>query len=192
ANDLVDVVERMRAGQVPIAFVRGVNLAHGLPKSLNFADAFAKVPFKVSFSSYPDETAELCDIVLPDLHALESWGDAQPVRGTIGLQQPAMDPVFANTRATADVLIALAKKDPGVAGRYSVNDYRSWLIGRFPGGQQAFAAALTKALAAGTIAPRTPASATTIARRLPALATTQGDFYLVVHQSPTLGDGRGS
>ena len=191
-GELLDAVTRMNAGQVPMAFIRGVNPAYALPQSAGFAAAFAKVPFKVSFSSYPDETAELCDVVLPDLHALESWGDAQPVRGTISLQQPAMDPVFANTRATADVLIALAKKDPGVAGRYSVNDYRSWLIGRFPGGQQAYAAALTKALTAGTIAPRALASATTTTRRLPALATTQGDFYLVVYQSPTLGDGRGT
>ena len=96
----VDVVERMRAGQVPIAFVRGVNPAHVLPKSLNFAEAFAKVPFKVSFSSYPDETTELCDVIVPDLHSLESWGDAEPLKGVIGLQQPVMDPVFpTNSKA---------------------------------------------------------------------------------------------
>ena len=41
------------------------------------ADAFGKVPFKVSFSSYPDETSELCDLVLPDHHPLEAWGDAR-------------------------------------------------------------------------------------------------------------------
>ena len=32
-------------------------------------------------------------------HSLEQWGDAEPVRGTLSLQQPAMDPVF-DTRAT--------------------------------------------------------------------------------------------
>ena len=41
-------------------------------------------------------------LVLPDLHSLESWGDAEPLRGTVSLQQPAMDPVFAGTRACAD------------------------------------------------------------------------------------------
>ena len=83
------------AGSVPIAFVRGVNPAYALPASARFAEAFAKVPFKVSFSMYPDETTELCDLVLPDLHSLESWGDAQAGRGTISMQQPAMDPVFS-------------------------------------------------------------------------------------------------
>ena len=185
--DLLDAVERMRAGQVPIVFVRGVNPAYALPKSLNFADAFAKVPFKVSFSSYPDETTELCDVILPDVHALESWGDAQPVRGTIALQQPTMDPVFANTRASADVLIALAKKDPAAAGRLTMKDYRTWLSSRFPGGDRGLTAALPHGLAAGSIAPRTAPAATAPPRRVPALTTTSGDFALVVYPSPTLG-----
>src|SRR5207244_1244220 len=119
ATDVVAAVERMRTGQVAIAFVRGTNPAYALPKSARFSDAFSKVPFKVSFSMFPDETTELCDLVLPDLHSLESWGDAESMRGTITLQQPAMDPVFSGTRSTADVLIAVAKKDAAAA----VNDF---------------------------------------------------------------------
>jgi molybdopterin-containing oxidoreductase family iron-sulfur binding subunit len=187
--ELVDAVERMRAGQVPIVFVRGVNPAYALPKSLNFADAFAKVPFKVSFSSYPDETTELCDVVLPDFHALESWGDAQPVRGTIALQQPTMDPVFANTRASGDVLLALAKKDPAAAGRLTMKDYRTWLMSRFPGGERGLTAALPHGIAAGTIAPRTAPTSTAAPRRVPTLTSTSGDFTLVVYPSPTLAGG---
>jgi molybdopterin-containing oxidoreductase family iron-sulfur binding subunit len=189
--DLLDAMERMRSGQVPVAFVRGINPAHALPKSLNFAEAFGKVPFKVSFSSYPDETTELCDVVLPDFHALESWGDAQPLHGTIALQQPTMDPVFANTRQTADVLLAIAKKDPTAAPRLTMKDFRSWLIGRFPGGEQAFTTALTRGLATGTIATRSVPATAAAPRRTPAPAT-QGDFFLVVYPSPTLGNGRGT
>jgi Fe-S-cluster-containing dehydrogenase component/formylmethanofuran dehydrogenase subunit B len=190
--ELLDAVERMRAGQVPIAFVRGVNPAHALPKSLNFAEAFAKVPFKVSFSSYPDETTELCDVILPDLHSLESWGDSQPVRGTIALQQPTMDPVFANIRATGDVLIALAKKDPAAAPRLTAMDYRSWLMSRFPGGQQGIAGALARGLASANLAPRAVTATNVAPRRVPALSSTSGDFFLIVYPSPTLGLGRGT
>ena len=190
-GDLVDAVERMRAGQVPIAFVRGVNPAFGLPKSLNFAEAFAKVPFKVSFSSYPDETTELCDVILPDVHSLESWGDAQPLRGTVSLQQPTMDPVFANTRATADVLLALAKKDQGAAGRLTMKDYRSWLIGRFPGGEAAFTAALARGVSSGSIPARAVAAAAA-PRRGSAVEASRGDYTLIVYPSPTLGFGRGT
>jgi molybdopterin-containing oxidoreductase family iron-sulfur binding subunit len=192
-GDVASAVERMRGGQVPIVFVRGVNPAYAMPASARFAEAFTKVPFKVSFSLYPDETTELCDLVLPDLHSLESWGDAEAGRGIVSLQQPAMDPVFAGTRATADVLIEVAQKDPSNAARYPQKDYRSWLIARFPGGMNAFTDTLVKGVGPGAVAPRTaPAAApTTLAAATP-IESTKGDFYLVVYPSPVLGDGRGA
>ena len=108
-----------RAVRSRIAFVRGANPAYTLPKRAKFADAFAKVPFKVSFSSYPDETTELCDLVLPDHHSLESWGDAEPVHGTIGCSSRRWIRCSTYKRArTADVLIAVAKTDPATASKY--------------------------------------------------------------------------
>ncbi len=189
-NDIYAAVERMRAGNVPIAFVRGVNPAYNMPTVAKFAEAFAKVPFKVSFSMYPDETTELCDLILPDLHSLESWGDAHAASGSISLQQPAMDPVFSRTRATADVLIALAKKDPANAAKYPQADYRSMLMSRFPGGTAAFTSALQKGVAAGTIASRSYTSEPMTAAAAPTAQS--GDMHLVVYPSPVFGDGRGA
>ena len=191
-SDVVDAAERMRAGQVPVAFVRGVNPAYNLPASFHFADAFVKVPFKVSFSMYPDETTELCDLVLPDLHSLESWGDAAAGRAEITLQQPAMDPVFPGPRATADVLIQLAQKDVASASRYPQKDYRTVVLARVAGGTAAVSAALARGVMPGTVATRTsPASPGSL--RVPqAIDATQGDMYLVTYHSPTLGDGRGA
>src|SRR6478735_5894953 len=192
--DVLDAVEKMRGGLVPIVFVRGVNPGYALPASARFADAFAKVPFKVSFSMYPDETTELCDLVLPDLHSLESWGDAQIGRTTISMQQPAMDPVFSGTRAVSDVLIALAKKDPAAAARYPQADYRDWLIARHPGGMAAFTAALQKGVAEGATAPRTaPVPVAVVpAQAASPIDISRGDFYLVSYFSPVFGDGRGA
>jgi molybdopterin-containing oxidoreductase family iron-sulfur binding subunit len=190
-NELRDAVQRMASGGVPLAMFRGVNPVHSLPKSLQAAQAIAKVSFKVSFSSYPDETTELCDLVLPDNHALESWGDAESIRGTISLQQPAMERVF-NTRATADVLIGVTKGDPGTASRYPVADYRSWLIGRFPGGATAFGTALARGIAPGSPLQNTAARRTVAAAPATApIEGQQGEFYFVVYPSPVLGDGRG-
>ncbi len=192
-SDIASAVEKMRAGRVPVVFVRGANPAYALPAATNFADAFAKVPFKVSFSLYPDETTELCDLVLPDLHSLESWGDADAGRGAIGLQQPAMDPVYAGARATADVLIELGQKDPANAARYATRDYRSWLIGRFPGGMTVFTTSLQKGMGTGALVARAPsAAAVSPAPAAITLERTSGDFYLVTYPSPVLGDGRGA
>ena len=62
------------------------------------ADAAKKVAFKVSFSSYPDDTSQLCDLILPDHHPLESWGDHRGWTGVSSLLQPAMRPVFDTKR----------------------------------------------------------------------------------------------
>ncbi len=195
---LADALGRMRAGQVPMLFVRGLNPVFRLPRAANVADALAKVPFKVSFSSYPDETSELCDLVLPDNHAIESWGDAQPLPNVISLQQPGMDPVY-DTRQTADVLIDLAKGNPRTAAAYAVPNYRQWLIGRYPGGVNAFTAALVKGLGTGTVATAPAARRAASAPSAPASArpganieSTSGDFYFIVYPSPTLADGSGA
>ncbi len=199
-GQLLAALDRMRTGHVGIAFIRGANPAHSLPQSANFLEAFVKVGYRVSFSSYPDETTEMCNLVIPDLHALESWGDAEPMRGIISLQQPAMDPVYSTIKgSTADLLIAVAKKDTALAAKYPVDDYRSWLIAGFPGGAAGLGAALPKGIATGTIAGGAPASV--VARGAsPAasvasasnMAGATGDFFLITYPSPLLGDGRGA
>ena len=72
----------------------------------------------------------------------------QQLRGTIGLQQPTMDPLYATgsktlpaALGTADVLIQVAKKDAATAAKYPTADYRSMLIAAFPGGAAALSAA---------------------------------------------------
>ncbi len=182
---LREAAERMAAGRVPVAFVRGADPAHAAPGGVKFADAFAKVPFKVSFSSYPDDTTQLCDLVLPDHHSLESWGDAEPLKGTLSLQQPTMDPVFS-TRATADVLIALAKADPALSAKFPAN-YRAAVAARV-GGSSGLTAALPTAIARGSSLPAPSQKA--VAPK-GGDAAGQGDYFLQVYQSPVLGDGRG-
>ena len=190
--ELAQAAQRMGNGDVSVAFVRHANPAYTMPKSAGFAAAFAKVPFKVSFSSMPDETTSLCDLVLPDNHWLESWGDAVSAAGQISLQQPTLEPVF-DTKATADVLIELAKKDQALAAKYPAADFRAWYMSKFPGGAAAFTTALTKATVAGAplIAASSKGSAAG-ASPAPAMASTTGDFFVVVYPSPTLRDGRGA
>ncbi|HMG69539.1 MAG TPA: molybdopterin-dependent oxidoreductase [Gemmatimonadaceae bacterium] len=189
--ELRALAERMSTGGVSLLMVRGANPAFTLPKAVGFAAAAAKVPFKVSFSSYPDETSELADLILPDHHPLEQWGDAEPVRGTISLQQPTMDPVF-DTRATSDVLIALAKRDPGSAARYPMTDYRTWLMSRFPGGPAGVAAALPRGIASGSLGEPTTARPVPALRPAAPIEGTSGNMYLVVYPHPLIGDGRGA
>ncbi|MHB1312973.1 MAG: molybdopterin-dependent oxidoreductase [Gemmatimonadaceae bacterium] len=189
ASVMNDVVSAMARGDVPVLMVRGANPAYNLPAGLDFAAAAAKVPFKVSFSSVPDETTALCDLILPDHHALEAWGDAEPVKGVVGLQQPTMDPVF-NSRSTADVLIAVAKADAAIAAKYPA-DYRAVIAARI-GGNGALLGGLPKGMLAGSLPARTSRKVETV-RSLPGgIEKTSGDYYLVTYFNALMGDGRGA
>jgi molybdopterin-containing oxidoreductase family iron-sulfur binding subunit len=201
-TDMLDLARRMDAGQVPLVMVRGANPVHTMPKAAGFAAAFAKVPVKIGFSSYPDETMALCDIILPDHHPLESWGAASPMPGVVSLQQPAtqavfgqFDPRFAGTRPTADVLLQVAKADAQSGARWAgVADWRALLFSRLPGGDRAVTDALATGILRGslTAAARPAPRAAAASPAPPARTATAGDFDLVVYPSPVLGDGRGA
>ena len=56
-----------------VLFVHG-NPIYELPVAAGFAEAMAKVPFVVSFSSMVDETGVQADLTLPNNSYLETWG----------------------------------------------------------------------------------------------------------------------
>ncbi|HYT04526.1 MAG TPA: molybdopterin-dependent oxidoreductase [Gemmatimonadales bacterium] len=114
-KQITDVVADMGAGKVALLLVHGANPVHALPAA--FSDGLGKVGYKVSFSSYLDETAAAADLVLPDQHPLEQWNDSRPRAGIAALQQPVMQPVAPNSRHSGDVLLQVSGK-PGTFKDY--------------------------------------------------------------------------
>ena len=60
-----------------------------------------------------DETASLTTIAAAVPHYLESWGDVSITKGTYGITQPTIRPLF-NTKQFQDVLLSLN----GIAGTF--------------------------------------------------------------------------
>lgn len=195
---LQGLVAAMDQGQVQVALVHEANPAYALPRSANFAAAFAKVPFKVSTAQVMDETAALCDLVLPSLHALERWDDLEPRAGLRGLMQPVMEPVFPGRHA-GDVLLAVARAMGGPLAGFTAPSFEAHLKAAWAartagdaaaewheavrrGGVQAGGEARPVALAA-TAAPAEWSA--------PALDG-EGEYVFAPYPSPMLYDGRGA
>ena len=104
---LLSLLDEMRRGEIPLLLLANTNPAFSLPPSSGFAEVLTRVPFVVSFSSFPDETTQQADLVLPDHTPLESWGDSQPEAGVYGLMQPVVQPVF-ETQALGETLVSVA------------------------------------------------------------------------------------
>jgi molybdopterin-containing oxidoreductase family iron-sulfur binding subunit len=94
------LMSSMNNGQVDVLIVYGANPVYELPFGASFGEAIGKVALTVSTSYAQDETSSLCKIIAPDHHYLESWGDAEPVRGHVSMIQPTISPLF-DTRQRA-------------------------------------------------------------------------------------------
>jgi MoCo/4Fe-4S cofactor protein with predicted Tat translocation signal len=97
-KDFIELVADMAAGKVGTLMTYNCNPVYTSPASLNFTAAYKKVANKVSFAVALDETAQMADVVCPDNHYLESWGDANPKAGHYSLQQPTINPIFSQPR----------------------------------------------------------------------------------------------
>lgn len=97
-KDFADLVADMAAGKVSVLMTYNCNPVYTAPASFKYAAALKQVATKISFAQVLDETAQMADVVCPDHHYLESWGDANPKRGHYSLQQPTINPIFASPR----------------------------------------------------------------------------------------------
>jgi molybdopterin-containing oxidoreductase family iron-sulfur binding subunit len=192
-GDVAALTTDMAAGRVALLFVHGTNPAHSLPGA--FTQALGKVGYTVSFASQLDETAAAADMVLPDLHPLEQWNDSRPRAGVYALQQPAMQPVFPETRHTGDVLLRVL----GRTGTFQDHLQTRWreLHRRFGAGksfEQFWMDALQHGGLYGDVPARAVRLAETAARISPAAAALggSGDQTIVVFPHPVLHDGRGA
>ncbi|MBA4277190.1 TAT-variant-translocated molybdopterin oxidoreductase [Flavobacterium sp.] len=100
------LVSDMKAGSVHTLIMSGVNPVYTLPNSKEFVEGLKKVSLSASFSLKEDETASITTIAAAAPHYLESWGDVSITKGTYGLTQPTIRPLF-DTKQFQDVLLSL-------------------------------------------------------------------------------------
>lgn len=90
---LCSFLEAAQNGKVGAVIFYRSNPAYTFPET-PWKEVLKKIPLVISIQDREDETARLADYVLPDLHYLENWGDAQVRPGVVSLQQPALAPLY--------------------------------------------------------------------------------------------------
>ncbi len=125
ADEMKELTESMRKGEVGMLLVAGVNPAFTLPDSWKFSEALASVPYVVSFSPCRDETTAHAHLILPGTTPLESWGDYSPKQGAIGFMQPVMGNVF-DSKHPGDILINTGAELHG-SEKFPWDDFYSFL-----------------------------------------------------------------
>ncbi|HLM67887.1 MAG TPA: molybdopterin dinucleotide binding domain-containing protein, partial [Longimicrobium sp.] len=120
ARPMQQLIQQMNAGQVRVILLDGANPVYTVPGGMKFREALARVPVRVSFATFPDDTARMATHLLPQSHFLERWDDYVPQPGVFELVQPVMKPVF-NTRAMGEIVLGISAAlgqtpAPGTAG----------------------------------------------------------------------------
>nr|WP_184544519.1 TAT-variant-translocated molybdopterin oxidoreductase [Mucilaginibacter sp. FT3.2]MBB6231071.1 molybdopterin-containing oxidoreductase family iron-sulfur binding subunit [Mucilaginibacter sp. FT3.2] len=196
-QDFAGFVSELSNGSVGAVLFLNANPAYDYFKAKEFTDALKKVRLKISFSDHADETALLSNVVAPNHHYLESWGDANAVEGYYTVVQPTINPVY-NTRQAEHSLL--------VWGENPVKDYYTYVRNNWDKGLLAKAGLSGQKgwetlLQTGMI-KTAPVAATsyTFSHDLNAVAQTiidhsnslvSGDsFELQVYQSVAMGDGK--
>ncbi len=196
--DMEAAISAMGSGQVEVVMIHGANPAYSMPPQAGFTEAFAQVPFKVSFASAEDETSAMADLILPDRHFLEAWGDSSPLAGVTSIQQPVMQPVpHFESKQTGDVLLAVANRLSGEAVGATFYEY---LRGRHQSTydevdgdfEDAWRELLRIGVAdtrrEGSDAPELQPSDVALSFGVPTLDA-PGDLTLLVYPSPRFGAG---
>lgn len=133
-RDLFAFAEGADKGAFDVVFITGTNPVYTAPSFLKLEDKLAKVPVKVAFSMFRDETVAKADVVLPLASSYEDWGThvaayagASPA---ISIQQPIMEKLYPETRGFGDSLLSLLKlRDSDSYGKF--NDYYAYLRNAF-------------------------------------------------------------
>ncbi|BBJ24047.1 molybdopterin-containing oxidoreductase family protein [Candidatus Nitrotoga sp. AM1P] len=106
--------DNMAQDKVKVLFSYGSNPVFTAPASMKLKENLKKVPFKVAFAHYMDETAVEADLVLPLNSALEDWGTVMPEYiadgAQLNIRQPLMEKLHPGTLGMGDILLALLKQ----------------------------------------------------------------------------------
>jgi len=105
---LTQLVTDINNNDVDVVIINGCNPVYDYAKGADLATALGKVKTKISFSEKNDETTNLCDILAPTHHVLESWGDVQAKRGHYSIMQPTIKNLFT-TRQYEESLLTWAE-----------------------------------------------------------------------------------
>lgn len=198
-QEISDLTESLNKGIVKTVIIYGVNPIYALPSSLGFKEALKKAEVVFYSGDRNDETGKLSEYLIPDHHALESWGDAEIGRGLFSIHQPTIRPMYDTRSMTLSLMTwgYLAEKGPKRLRDFeSTYDYlrNIWKEEIFPklGKGKSFEDFWEEALEVGVVGTSGGSSSARSfkAESLSLVKPRQSEgFELVLYPTVALGDG---
>ncbi|RYE17191.1 MAG: molybdopterin oxidoreductase, partial [Sphingobacteriales bacterium] len=196
--EFVAFIEEAKRGEVGAVLFLDANPVYDYFNKKDIKAALEKIKLKVSFSDRGDETAAACNVVAPNHHYLESWGDANAIAGFYSVVQPTINPVY-NTRQAEQSLLIWAENPVQDYYTYVRNNWTNNLLALGGlSGQAGWESLLQNGLikttpkAASTVAfaGNLNAAAQSLATSSTQLTAADGKVEVHLYQNTAIGDGR--
>jgi len=131
-EEIQKLSENLKNGNVAAAIVIDANPVFHFPKDYGFDESLKRTQVSVLLTEFLNETADVCNYVLPINNNLESWGDYKVRAGLISLQQPVIYPLY-NTRQREAIFLNWTKGDISDKQDYYLNYLKeNWEKNIFP------------------------------------------------------------
>jgi MoCo/4Fe-4S cofactor protein with predicted Tat translocation signal len=98
-EDIVTLVNDMRAGKVDWLLILNANPVYTAPVDLHFEEALEKVGTTAHLGSHLNETGVVTEWHINGTHYLEGWSDTRAYDGTVSVIQPMIDPLYGGKSA---------------------------------------------------------------------------------------------
>lgn len=103
-REMNELVADLKAGNTKGLLAWGVNPVYDHPQGKEIEVALRKLDLSVSFAERKDETANVCQYILPEPNYLESWNDHEPKTGYYSLAQPTIEKLFDSRNVQESLL----------------------------------------------------------------------------------------
>lgn len=128
--DLKAFISELQSGKHKLAIIENVNAAYYASAS-KFTEAVRAFRDQggtvVYFGQYHDETADLADMILPNDHILESWGDSEFHEGVYSVQQPTIRPLHKTRSLEQSMLNWAYMAERGVSRLQNSETYHDYV-----------------------------------------------------------------
>ncbi len=183
---LRELAADMAAGRVTTLIMIGVNPVYSAPVDLEFEKAIDKVPFRVHYGLYNDETAWLSHWHLPASHSMEIWSDARAFDGTTTIIQPLIAPLY-DSRSIHE-LVAMLSGTSGTSGHDIV---RAYWNGRIEGDfEKSWQKVLHDGIVGGAAATSAPVSGDGAVKLIPSPAPSAAGLEINFRPDASVWDGQ--
>jgi MoCo/4Fe-4S cofactor protein with predicted Tat translocation signal len=186
-QDLVSLVNDMRAGKVDWLVILNANPVYTAPVDLHFEEALSKVKMTAHLGSHLNETGLVTEWHINGAHYLESWSDARAYDGTASVIQPMIDPLYGGK--TAHDVIQSMLDQPDLTAYEVVR--KTWQGNLGSGGQEhAWRKILHDGMVGGTAFEPKTVSAKIGDLQATAPSAGDGTVEVIFRADPNVYDGR--